>query len=121
MFSSSPPGVVLEPFDVPSPQAHQILVRNSCTQVSAGSESNFLRFGPKAYGLPDGGHLSRNPGALIELLVVIAIVIATLGFAPAANARVHIHVDLSTQTMHVNSAQGSYSWPVSTARAGSRP
>jgi hypothetical protein len=47
-----------------------------------------------------------------------AIVIATLGFAPAANARVHIHVDLSTQTMHVNSAQGSYSWPVSTARAG---
>lgn len=47
-----------------------------------------------------------------------AILIATLGFAPAATARVQIHVDLSTQTMHVESAQGSYTWPVSTARAG---
>ncbi len=41
-------------------------------------------------------------------------------FAPlgAANATTHIHINLSTQTMHVQSSSGSYSWPVSTARAG---
>ncbi|MEO6873983.1 MAG: zinc-binding alcohol dehydrogenase [Opitutaceae bacterium] len=54
MFASSPPGVALESFEIPGPQAHQLLVRNTHTQVSAGSESNFLRFGPKSYGLPDG-------------------------------------------------------------------
>jgi hypothetical protein len=45
-------------------------------------------------------------------------VMATLACAPAANARVRIHIDLSNQTMNVESSQGSYSWPVSTARAG---
>jgi L-iditol 2-dehydrogenase len=54
MFSSSPPCVELESFDLPAPGPHQILVRHACTQVSAGSEANFLRFGPKSYGLPDG-------------------------------------------------------------------
>lgn len=54
MFSSSPPRVELEAFEVPEPEPNQILVRNQCTQVSAGSESNFLRFGPQSYGLPDG-------------------------------------------------------------------
>ena len=50
---------------------------------------------------------------------VIAPAIAFL-FAPfgAANATTHIHINLSTQTMHVQSSSGSYSWPVSTARAG---
>ncbi len=50
---------------------------------------------------------------------VIAPAIAFL-FAPigAANAATHIHINLSTQTMHVQSSSGSYSWPVSTARAG---
>ncbi len=54
MFSSSPPRVELEAFEIPSPTAGQILVGNTRTQVSAGSEMNFLRFGPKSYGLPDG-------------------------------------------------------------------
>lgn len=54
MFSASPPRVELESFDLPKVNAHQILVRNTHTQVSAGSESNFLRFGPTSYGLPDG-------------------------------------------------------------------
>lgn len=54
MFSSSPPRVELESFAIPAPAASQILVRNTRTQVSAGSETNFLRFGPKSYGLPDG-------------------------------------------------------------------
>lgn len=52
MFSSSPAGVTLEPGEIPVLKPHQVLVRNSCTQVSAGSESNFLRHGPQSYGLP---------------------------------------------------------------------
>jgi lipoprotein-anchoring transpeptidase ErfK/SrfK len=40
-----------------------------------------------------------------------------LGVA-AANATVHIQIDLSSQRMHVTSSSGSYSWPVSTARSG---
>jgi len=35
-----------------------------------------------------------------------------------ASAAVHVYIDLSTQTMHVQSSTGSYSWPISTARAG---
>jgi len=54
MFKASPPGVELESFEIPAPTEHQVLVRNTHTHVSAGSESNFLRFGPKSYGLPDG-------------------------------------------------------------------
>lgn len=47
-----------------------------------------------------------------------AFLIATFGLTEAAQARVQIHIDLSTQTMHVQSSRGSYAWPVSTARAG---
>lgn len=54
MFDSAPPGVAMESCPIPEPQANQLLVRNTHTQVSAGSEANFLRFGPKSYGLPDG-------------------------------------------------------------------
>jgi threonine dehydrogenase-like Zn-dependent dehydrogenase len=54
MFSASPPGVEFESFEIPAPGENQVLVRNTHTHVSAGSESNFLRFGPKSYGLPDG-------------------------------------------------------------------
>ncbi len=53
MFSSSPPSVEVEAHSVPRPGAHQILVQQSHTQVSAGSESNFLRHGPASYGLPE--------------------------------------------------------------------
>jgi lipoprotein-anchoring transpeptidase ErfK/SrfK len=35
-----------------------------------------------------------------------------------AQAYTNVHIDLSTQTMHVTSSSGSYTWPVSTARAG---
>lgn len=43
---------------------------------------------------------------------------AVLTCAPAASARVHIHINLTSQTMNVESSRGSYVWPVSTARAG---
>ncbi len=46
------------------------------------------------------------------------LLVGTLVQSPAASARVQIHIDLSSQTMHVESSSGSYSWPVSTARAG---
>jgi len=47
-----------------------------------------------------------------------AFLIAALGLTEAADARVRIHIDISSQTMHVQSSRGNYSWPVSTARAG---
>jgi hypothetical protein len=39
---------------------------------------------------------------------------------PKAGASVLINIDLSSQTMHVRSASGSYDWRVSTARSGYR-
>lgn len=48
-------------------------------------------------------------------LLALALAVA----APAA-ARVRVHIDVASQRMHVTSSSGSYSWPVSTARAGYR-
>lgn len=49
---------------------------------------------------------------------IMLTVMAMFGCAQAAQARVRIHIDLSSQTMRVNSSRGAYVWPVSTARAG---
>jgi hypothetical protein len=51
---------------------------------------------------------------------LLAAVLVGLGlWAAPAKAAVDIQVDLSTQTMHVTSGDGTtYNWPVSTARAG---
>jgi hypothetical protein len=46
---------------------------------------------------------------------VLASLLASVGLA---RATANIHIDLSTQTMRVDSDAGSYTWPVSTARAG---
>jgi hypothetical protein len=47
------------------------------------------------------------------------LAIMALVAAPAASeARVKITVDLSSQTMNVDSSGGSYSWPISSAREG---
>ena len=55
LLFSAGPRVEMESFAVPIPQAGQILVRVSRSQVSAGSEMNFVRHGAAAYGLkPDG-------------------------------------------------------------------
>ena len=55
LLFSAGPRVKMESFAVPIPQAGQILVRVSRSQVSAGSEMNFVRHGAAAYGLkPDG-------------------------------------------------------------------
>ena len=43
---------------------------------------------------------------------------ALVAFGASAHATVQIHIDLSSQRMHVTSSSGSYTWPVSTARSG---
>lgn len=44
--------------------------------------------------------------------------LSRLAGAQAAHATVSVSIDLTHQRMHVVSSRGSYSWPVSTARAG---
>lgn len=56
--------------------------------------------------------------AMRAALPLVAGAFSVLALAAQAKAEVVIDVDLSTQTMHVASAQGEYNWPVSTARAG---
>jgi hypothetical protein len=46
--------------------------------------------------------------------------VAFFGLHSAAQAHVHIHIDLATQSMHVASNAGEYDWPVSTGRRGHR-
>ncbi|MDB6092748.1 MAG: Threonine dehydrogenase [Verrucomicrobia bacterium] len=79
MFSSSPPKVELESCEISTPQAGQVLVRNACTQVSAGSEANFLRFGPQSYGLPAG--TSRANIGYMTVGHIIAVGSGVEGFA----------------------------------------
>jgi hypothetical protein len=52
-----------------------------------------------------------------RLGVVLGAVIG-LFWVSAAQATVRIHIDLTSQTMTVDSASGSYTWAVSTARSG---
>lgn len=51
---------------------------------------------------------------------LLSLLFSLCGFfwIASAGATVRIDIDLTTQTMHVVSATGEYSWPVSTARAG---
>ncbi len=81
MFVSSPtaPRVELESFPIPTPQAGQVLVRNTHTQVSAGSETNFLHFGPQSYGLPEGA-LRANIGYM-TVGRIVAVGPGVSGFA----------------------------------------
>jgi hypothetical protein len=44
--------------------------------------------------------------------------LASFALSATANATVQIHIDLSSQRMHVTSSSGSYNWAVSTARSG---
>lgn len=51
-------------------------------------------------------------------LVGLLILMAGFFWLAPAEARVHIDIDLTTQTMNVESSGGSYAWPISSARAG---
>lgn len=46
------------------------------------------------------------------------ILLFTILGVAVAGATAMIHIDLSSQRMHVESSTGSYTWPVSTARSG---
>lgn len=52
------------------------------------------------------------------VFAVLALFGASFVMTAAAEAKVQIHIDLSSQRMTVNSSSGSYVWPVSTARSG---
>ena len=51
---------------------------------------------------------------------LIALAFGMFMVCQSAEARVRIHVDLASQTMHVASTNGDFVWPVSSARAGFR-
>jgi hypothetical protein len=55
---------------------------------------------------------------MMALRAALILLLTAFGGAVAANATTMIHIDLSTQTMHVESSSGSYAWPISTARSG---
>ena len=53
-----------------------------------------------------------------RLFALFALFASLFAASPVALAKVAIDIDLSSQTMHVDSASGSYDWPVSSARSG---
>lgn len=52
--------------------------------------------------------------------LAVTVLLSLFGSIMEAKATARIHIDLTTQRMHVESAQGSFDWPVSTARSGYR-
>ena len=76
------PRVTVEEYDVPAPGAGQILVRVTRSQVSAGSEMNFVRHGAAAYGLqPSPDARDRYAIGYMTVGWVEAIGSAVTGFA----------------------------------------
>jgi hypothetical protein len=68
------------------------------------------------------GFLARMGGMMRTLIVskLLPLIVSVCGIfwlAPA-QALVRIHIDLSNQRMHVESDEGSYDWPISSARSG---
>jgi len=53
-----------------------------------------------------------------RLAFFFAILMCCFVTSAPAQATVRIHIDLTTQRMQVDSASGSWNWPVSTARDG---
>jgi hypothetical protein len=65
------------------------------------------------------GQRSGGAKAVMRFLKYIFIFLfAFFGLEHGAKATVWIHINLSSQRMHVKSSRGSYVWPVSTARSG---
>ena len=50
--------------------------------------------------------------------LMISTAVALLLGGTAAHATVHVAIDLTNQRMHVESAEGDYDWPISSARSG---
>ena len=63
--------IVAEPYELPSPAPNQVLVKVNRSAISAGSEMNFVRHGPEAYGIvPKPGDASYNIGYMATGQVV---------------------------------------------------
>ncbi len=54
------------------------------------------------------------------ILAPLTAATAFFGLQATAQAAVQIHIDLTSQSMHVSSGAGSYDWAVSTGRPGHR-
>ena len=50
--------------------------------------------------------------------MIFGLAAAAVAIAATPAAAANVNIDLSTQHMHVDSASGSFDWPVSTAREG---
>ncbi len=60
-----------------------------------------------------------RPRALFaHFSLAAATAAALLAGTTLANALVHVDIDLSSQRMHVESGEGTYDWPISSARSG---
>jgi hypothetical protein len=60
-------------------------------------------------------------GLLMRFIILVLTALCGLfTITRSAEARVAIHVDLASQTMHVSSASGEYIWRISSARSGFR-
>ena len=70
----------------------------------------------QAQSCPQSGVVMRR--SLFLRLRFLILVLSGFGCFSAAEAQVRIHIDLSTQRMQVDSDDGSFSWPISTARSG---
>ena len=79
LIFSPGPRVTLEAFDVPAPVGQQVVVRVLRSQVSAGSEMNFLRHGPVAFGFKDPT-VTTTPLGYMAVGRVSAIGPAVTGF-----------------------------------------
>jgi len=73
--------VEVEKIEVPDPGPHEVLVQVTRTQVSAGSEMNFIRHGAAGYGLPAGSP-ERVPIGYMAVGRVAAVGSGVEGYTP---------------------------------------
>lgn len=74
--------IEIENFEVPRPVDRQILVAVTRSQVSAGSELNYIRGGPQAYGIVQADPARGYPIGYMAVGRVIQLGAGATGFAP---------------------------------------
>jgi hypothetical protein len=78
----------------------------------------FTSFGANDILTEARAFLDADLGRAMRKAFGIFLLLCGFFWLAPAQATVRIDIDLTTQTMHVESSSGSYSWLVSTARAG---
>ncbi len=66
------PRIVIEAFEPPQPVGRQALVKVTRSAISAGSEMNFVRHGPQAYGITPAGADAGYPIGYMTVGTVVA-------------------------------------------------